>query len=104
MASIFPKRRDEGPPLLFVPPPGVPMNSVRPRGVEVVSARLANADGAIESERGRLAYQAGKHYLARYPNGDEAPVLKPVFERLYRRRFDGKYERRRDLTLRYFTL
>jgi hypothetical protein len=105
MANIFSKRRaglDEQ--LLFVPPPGVAMTAVKPRGEEIVSARLAKSDGAIESERGRLSFEAGKHYLVRYSNGDEAPVLKAIFERLYRRRIDGKYEKRRDVRLRYFTL
>jgi hypothetical protein len=82
-------------------PPGVVFHSVRARGRETVQAKIAEEDG-ITSDG--LHYEAGRHYIVQYDRGDRAPVDRRVFERTYKRRFDGKYEKRRDLVLHYFTL
>jgi len=93
-----------GDPCINTPPPGVVFQSVRARGIEAVKAKLADADGAIAAEGGELRYRAGQHYIVDYANGDRAAVDRRIFERTYKRRFDGKYEKRRDVVLHYFTL
>jgi hypothetical protein len=85
-------------------PPGVVWRSVRPKSAEPVRAELARSSGKIETPRGALKYQAGQHYIVHYGPGDRAPVRRTLFERTYRRRDDGRYEKRPDIVLRYFTL
>jgi hypothetical protein len=85
-------------------PPGVVLKAIRPKGAEAVRADLAQDDGVIADKGGELRYYAGRHYIVTYKNGDRAAVERRIFERTYNRRFDGKYEKRRDLTLHYFTL
>jgi len=97
-------RRTPRLPLVRTPPPGVRLQPIRACGAEVVEARLATCDGVLYKESGALRYQAGRHYVVRYENGEEAPVAVHLFEASYRRRFDGKFEKRRDLIAHYFTL
>jgi hypothetical protein len=86
-------------------PNDVVWRSVRPKpSAEPVRADLARSSGLIETERGKLRYEAGKHYIVQYGPGDRAPVLRDLFERTYRRRDDGRFEKRTDVVLRYFTL
>lgn len=91
-------------PRLDRPPPGARWRLVRPRPTEPVRAELARSNGEIETSRGVLRYKAGKHYIVRYGPGDRAPVRRALFDHLYRRRDDGRYEKRPDILLRYFTL
>jgi hypothetical protein len=51
-----------------------------------------------------MRYEAGKHYIVRYGPGDCAPMRREIFEQTYRRRDDGRFEKRTDIVLRYFTL
>jgi hypothetical protein len=98
-------RRPRQAPRVERSPPGVVWNSIRPLASdEPVRAELARASGAIETHRGKLRYQAGKHYIVHYGPGDAAPVRRAIFERTYRRRDDGLYEKSPDIVLRYFTL
>lgn len=69
-----------------------------------VSAHLAQHDGAIERKGKKLYYKAGQHYLVEYGPGDVAPVERSVFERVYMRTADARFEKRSNLRLRYFTL
>ena len=79
--------------------------AIRPRPSDTpVRAELARSNGVIETPRGDLRYQAGKHYIVHYGPGDRAPVNRRVFEQTYVRREDGLYRKRTDLRLRYFTL
>ncbi len=91
-------------PRIDQPPPGAVFNKVRSRGGERVRAQLATEDGVISGPDGDLSYRAGEHYIVQYANGDEAPVRREVFEHTYKRRFDGRYEKRKDVIQRYFTL
>ncbi len=86
------------------PPPGAVMRAIRSRGSEPVEAVLAGDDGTIEAAAGALHYRAGRHYIVAYANGDRAPVEKRIFELMYRARDDGRYEKRTDVVLHYFTL
>lgn len=86
------------------PPPGVRWRSVRPAPSLPVRAELATSSGKIEKDGGTLSYDANEHYIVEYGGGDRAPVRREVFERTYRRRDDGLYEKRSDIVLRYFTL
>lgn len=98
-------RRPQPAPRINRAPPGVVWRSIRPAGLQdPVRAELARASGAIETRRGKLRYQAGKHYIVHYGAGDVAPVRRAIFERTYRRRDDGMYEKSPDIVLRYFTL
>jgi hypothetical protein len=84
-------------------PPGARWRLVRPKRTAPVRAELARSSGEIETSKGTLHYEAGKHYIVRYGPGDRAPVRRAKFERIYRRRADGLYEKSPDV-VRYFTL
>lgn len=87
------------------PPHDAKWRKIRPQpDNEPVRATLASHDGSIQSERGSLSYRAGAHYIVHYGDGDRAPVARQLFERTYRERADGRYEKRTDIVLRYFTL
>ena len=86
-------------------PPGVRWRRARPKpSAEPVRAELVRSSGVIETARGALRYEAGKHYIVRHGPGDYAPVRRDIFEQIYRRREDGRFEKRTDVVLRYFTL
>jgi hypothetical protein len=51
-----------------------------------------------------MRYRAGKHYLITRHDGEQAVVKRSVFERTYQARADGQFEKRTDVTYRYFTL
>ena len=91
-------------PCLDRAPPGVLWRTARQKQGDPVKAELARSTGAIETPRGALLYEAGKHYLVHYAPGDCEPMRRRRFERLFRRRGDGRYERRVDHPLRYFSL
>lgn len=42
--------------------------------------------------------------MVHHAPGERVPVRRGLFEHLYRRRDDGRFEQRLDLRLRYFTL
>lgn len=69
-----------------------------------VRAELARSTGCIETPRGALRYEAGKHYIVHHGPGEREPVRRAMFERLFKRRSDGRFEKRTDVVLRYFTL
>lgn len=98
------RRRQRTMPRLDRPPPGVRWRQARPKPSEPVRAELVRSSGAIETWNGERRYEAGKHYILRHGPGDFAPVRRQVFEQSYRRREDGRFERRTDVVLRYFTL
>jgi hypothetical protein len=99
------RRRSREPPRINRAPPGAVWRSIRPRASDTaVRAELARSSGAIETPRGDLRYEAGKHYIVHYEPGDRAPVRRSVFEDTYQRREDGLYQKRIDIVLRYFTL
>lgn len=91
-------------PRLNRPPHGVKTRAVRPRRGRPVEACLAERDGALASPKGVLQYQAGRDYLVQYGPHDRAPVHRAIFKRTYERRPDGRFQRRTDIVLRYFTL
>lgn len=67
-------------------PPDAQWRNVRPReSAKSVAARLADKDGDVESE-------------------DVAVVERHIFERTYRLRDDGRFQKRTDVTYRYFQL
>jgi hypothetical protein len=104
LADLVFGRSGRGKPHIQAPPRGVKLKAVRPRRDEAVQAELARESGELHTGDGALRYAAGEHYLVRYENGDRAAVLKAIFERTYQRRSDGRYEKRPDLVLHYFTL
>jgi hypothetical protein len=97
-------RADPTMPHLERPPEGVSLARVRARGAQPVDAELARRGGEIQSAKGVLRYRAGQHYVVTYANGGQAPVNRNIFDRTYRRRSDGRYEKRTDLVFHYFTL
>lgn len=105
-ALMFGKQRPRhDPPRIDRAPPGAIWRSIRPRASDTaVRAELARASGVIETPRGDLRYEAGKHYIVHYGPGDRAPVRRAIFEQTYQRRDDGLYQKRVDIVLRYFTL
>ena len=97
-------RRHAAPTTLTAPPADANWRSIRPKTGPAVSARLAESDGLVQSSRGQMRYRAGADYVVTRADGEQAVVEKSVFERTYRQRDDGKYEKRTDVTYRYFTL
>jgi len=91
-------------PTIDRPPQGAVLKPIRARGSEPVTAELASRDGEIAAKEGALSYRAGRHYLLSYPNGDRAPVEKRIFELMYQPRADGRFEKRTDVVLHFFTL
>jgi hypothetical protein len=107
MSELFGRSRRQGeePPHIDAPPEAVKWRFVRPKAdAHPVRAHLADADGELPSASGALAYKAGEHYIVEYGPDDRAPVRRAIFERTYRQRADGLYEKRTDVVLRYFTL
>ena len=101
----FGRHRQGALPRLDRPPSGVLWRRVRPKpSAAPVRAELVRSSGEIETPRGALRYEAGKHYIVRYGPGEYAPVRRELFEQVYRRRDDGRFEKRTDIVLRYFTL
>lgn len=91
-------------PVIAAPPADAFWRSVHPRRGRPLRAKLANKDGAVRSRRGYLNYKAGEHYIVRRRRGAPSVVQRALFERMYERRADGTYSKRRDLEYRYFTL
>lgn len=86
------------------PPAGVWWREVRPRPNGGVRARKATRDGVLATERGDQRYAAGPHYIVSHSDGDEFVVRADVFEATYRPMGDGRFAKRTDIVLRYFTL
>ena len=85
-------------------PSGVQWSDIHPKCGPAVDAHLAQDNGFLRSPRGHMRYRAGKHYLITRQDGEQSVVKRSVFERTYRQRQDGQFEKRTDITYRYFTL
>jgi len=94
------------PPLEFIDraPSGVWWREVRPRPNSGVRARKVTHDGVLHTDRGDQDYRAGRHYLVTHPDGDKFVVRSDVFDATYRPIDDGRFVKRTDIVLRYFTL
>jgi hypothetical protein len=103
---VFGKRRTAAPEaeILEHAPPGVWWREVRPRdSAAPVSAARADRSGSLSTKHGAQSYSAGD-YIVDHGGGDEAVVRAPIFEGTYRSIGEGRYKKRSDLVLRYFTL
>lgn len=85
-------------------PVGVRWQEVHPRRGPAVEAHLAQDNGFLRSQRGHMRFRAGKHYLVTRRDGEQSVIKRSVFERTYQQRPDGQFEKRADVTYRYFTL
>jgi hypothetical protein len=85
-------------------PPGANWRNLRPKPGPGVEAHLAQDNGFLQSPRGHMRYRAGKHYLLTRQDGEQSVVKRHVFERTYQQRRDGLFEKRTDVSYRYFTL
>lgn len=85
-------------------PAGVWWREVRPRPNGGVRARKAGRDGVLHTERGDQRYQEGHHYIVSHCDGDEFVVRADVFDATYREMGGGRFAKRTDIVLRYFTL
>lgn len=103
---LFGRRPDEtGRKVLKSPPRGADLIAVRPRAsADEVRAEKAIRDGVIEAGGGKLSYRAGKDYVVEHADGRRAVVRADIFERMYRPLGDGRFSKRDDITLHYFTL
>ena len=104
---VFGRRPEPSAPPLDVidrPPAGVWWREVRPRPNAGVRARKATRDGVLRMERGDQRFESGRHYIVTHTDGDEFVVRADVFEATYRPMGDGRYAKRTDIVLRYFTL
>ena len=103
LGQIFFGRRRQ-PTFLTGAPPGVRWHEIRPKAGPAVEAHLAQDNGFLQSPRGHMRYRAGKHYLIARQHGEQSVVKRSVFERTYQQRADGQFEKRTNITYRYFTL
>ncbi|MFT3728903.1 MAG: hypothetical protein QM759_13855 [Terricaulis sp.] len=85
-------------------PAGVHWRQIRPKRGPAIEAHLAQDNGFLRSPRGHMRYRVGKHYLITRQDGSQSVVKRPTFERTYQQRADGQFEKRTDITYRYFTL
>lgn len=89
---------------IVAPPANADWRTVKPRRLGSVQAELAHEDGGIETAHGTLKYEAGNHFIITSKDGDVSVVRRDIFEQTYRKRLLGGYEKRPDVTYRYFTL
>jgi hypothetical protein len=61
-----------------------------------VRARLAKRDGVLRTPRGPMRYTKAEHYIISR-SADRFIVRRDVFERTYRRRADGRFEKKPDI-------
>ena len=71
---------------------------------ETVRAHLAAKDEPVDTGQGNLRARKGKDMIVEYDNGDRAVVRRSIFESTYEPAEDGRYRKRADVRLRYFTL
>lgn len=105
---IFGRRPDaarlDGLKVIEAPPGGARLRKVRPKPGAVVRAEPALKDGAVATEQGELHYQANRDCVIEYDDGGRAVVRADIFEATYKPLGDGRFEKRTDITLHYFTL
>jgi len=89
---------------IATPPANADWRNVKPRRLGSVEAELATEDGSIDGGHGELKYEAGNHYLVTSNDGGVSVVRRDIFEQTYRKRLLGGFEKRPDVTYRYFTL
>jgi hypothetical protein len=77
---------------------------VRPKpDRERVRARRAEGDHEVSTEQGKLQARGGD-YVVTYESGDLGVVRPDIFENTYEPDGIGRYKKRNDIVLRYFTL
>ena len=86
-------------------PEGVDWMEVRARTkAGPVHTKLARRNGVLKTKHGPMPYAAGRHYLIDYGHGERAVARRDIFERIYVNAQGDLYEKRPDITYRYFTL
>jgi hypothetical protein len=101
---LFGRGRRRRSDIIDEPPSDVEWRRVRPRPSPPVTAWRAEADCTVETGQGRLTARGGKDYIMDYGGGDRAVVRGDIFDRTYAPLGDGRYAKRTDAVLRYFTL
>lgn len=89
---------------IAAPPADVEWRQIRPRRGPVVHARLATEDGAVRTAGGLLHYRAGQHYILDRGRDGYSVIGRDIFERTYRARPDGAFDKRTHIVYRYFKL
>ena len=90
-------------PVVLSTPLDAPLTAISPKPSKPVRAELAKTSGEINTGTGVLRYEKGQHYIVRYSKDDTAPVERSIFESTYTRVGNGRYQKRDDLILFYFT-
>lgn len=103
---VFGRRGARQRPLAIIeaPPAHAEWRKVKPRKLGVFQAELAITDGEVRTDQGALKYKAGQHYILTSRHTPTSVVRRDIFERTYRKRILGGYEKRPDVVYRYFTL
>src|SRR5262245_42839560 len=70
------------------------------KGSKPVRANLAQSNGSLRTAGGSLRFRAGEHYILERGR-DRFVVRRDIFERTYRLRQDGLYEKSTDIVYRY---
>ncbi|HRE42934.1 MAG TPA: hypothetical protein PKY87_03065 [Terricaulis sp.] len=87
------------------PPQNVDWRVIRPRaGQESVRAWRAEENSSVQTRVGALQARAGLDYIVEYEGGARAVVRGDIFERSYEPLGDGRFQKRRDVQMRAFTL
>jgi hypothetical protein len=70
---------------------------------ERVRARRAEGDHEVKTAQGKL-HARGGDYVVTYETGDHGVIRPDIFEKTYEPDGIGRYKKRSDIVLRYFTL
>jgi hypothetical protein len=90
---------------ITAPPRHARWLKVRPKpDGETVRARRAEADHEVKTAHGKLRASGGEDYIVSYANAEKAVVRGDIFEKTYEPAGVGLFRKRKDITLRYFTL
>jgi hypothetical protein len=106
MHAIFgaPPRPASSNEMITSPPADARMRKVRARRGPAKRAWLAEEDGLVDTEHGKLRARAGKDYILAHGPGDHSVVRRDIFEAMYEPLGGGLYRKRTEVILRYFTL
>lgn len=94
-------------------PPDVPFNAIPdgvivgvafPKGEALLTLRKPTEDGEIATSWGQtLYYTAGEHVILGEAEGDPRPVRRDIFEATYEQAEDGRWRKRHDVPVGFWT-
>ena len=91
--------------VIKAPPRHAYWRLVKPKlDATIVHARRAESDHTVKTEQGTLRARGGRDFIVSYGADEHAVIRGDIFERTYAAVGDGRFRKRDDIVLRYFTL